>query len=36
MIQERVRKIRERHGLIAREMPEWPVDDQLELFRDHP
>jgi len=36
MIQERVRKIRERHGLIAREMPEWSVDDQLELFRDHP
>ena len=33
MIQERVRKIRERHGLIAREMPEWPVGDQLVLFR---
>jgi DNA repair photolyase len=33
MIQERVRKIRDRHGLIAREMPEWPVGDQLVLFR---
>ena len=32
MIQERVHKIRERHQLSAREAPEWPVDDQLELF----
>jgi DNA repair photolyase len=31
-IQERVRKIRDRHGLKAREAREWPVDDQLDLF----
>ncbi len=33
IISERVRKIRERHGLAERKPPEWPVDDQLELFR---
>ncbi len=33
MIQERVRKIRERYHLSAREAPAGPVDDQLELFR---
>jgi len=33
MIKERVHKIRERHKLASRELPEWPVDDQLELFR---
>jgi DNA repair photolyase len=32
MISERVHKIRERHKLISREIPEWPIDDQLELF----
>jgi DNA repair photolyase len=32
MIRERVRKIRERHNLTARETGEWPVDDQLDLF----
>jgi DNA repair photolyase len=32
MIKERVQKIRERYHLIPREIPEWPVDDQLELF----
>jgi DNA repair photolyase len=32
MIKERVRKIRDRHKLASREEPEWPVDDQLELF----
>jgi DNA repair photolyase len=32
MIKERVRKIRERYKLAAQEAPEWPVDDQLELF----
>ncbi len=33
MIQERVQKIRDRHKLATREAPEWPVDDQLDLFR---
>ena len=32
MIQERVRKIRARYKLKAREQPEWPADDQLDLF----
>jgi DNA repair photolyase len=32
MIKERVQKIRERYKLVAQEAPEWPVDDQLELF----
>jgi DNA repair photolyase len=32
MIAERVRKIRSRHKLKPREAPEWPLDDQLELF----
>jgi DNA repair photolyase len=32
MIQERVRKIRERHILTTREDREWPADDQLDLF----
>jgi DNA repair photolyase len=36
MIQERVHKIRERHKLISREIPEYPVDDQLELFANGP
>ena len=32
MIAERVRKIRARHRMKPREAPEWPLDDQLELF----
>jgi len=32
-IAERVRKIRERHGLAERKPPEWPLDDQLDLFQ---
>jgi DNA repair photolyase len=32
MINERVHKIRERHKLISREIPDCPIDDQLELF----
>jgi len=32
LIAERVRKIRERHKLATREAPEWPLDDQLDLF----
>jgi hypothetical protein len=32
MISERVHKIRERHKFISREIPECPLDDQLELF----
>jgi DNA repair photolyase len=33
MIAERLEKIRARHQLGRRETPEWPIDDQLELFR---
>jgi len=36
MIKERVQKIRERHNLLTQEAPEWPVDDQLELFQNRP
>jgi DNA repair photolyase len=32
MIRERVHKVLARHKLAAREVVEWPVDDQLELF----
>ena len=32
MLKERVQKIRERHKLVEREMPHWPVEDQMELF----
>jgi len=32
MIQERVKKIRERYKLAARDAGEWPLDDQLDLF----
>jgi DNA repair photolyase len=32
MIKERVQRIRERHRMASRETPEWPADDQLELF----
>ncbi|HTR38147.1 MAG TPA: radical SAM protein [Bryobacteraceae bacterium] len=32
MIAERVKKIRARHKLATREAPEWPLDDQLDLF----
>ena len=34
MIQERVQKIRSRHCMKPWEAPEWPVSDQLELFRE--
>ena len=33
MVQERVSKIRRRHHMLQREVPEWPQDDQMELFR---
>ena len=34
MIEERVDKIRARHGLAERKAPEWPIaDDQLDLFQ---
>ncbi|HLK20472.1 MAG TPA: radical SAM protein [Bryobacteraceae bacterium] len=36
MIRERVRKIRERYRLTASESPEWPVDDQMDLFASAP
>ena len=32
LLQERVRKIRARHRLKPWKEPEWPLDDQLELF----
>ncbi len=32
MIQERVRRVRERHKLKSWQTPEWPLTDQLELF----
>lgn len=32
MIRDRVRKIRERYHLTASDSPEWPVDDQMDLF----
>jgi DNA repair photolyase len=32
MIRERVQKVLARHKLPAKEMAEWPIDDQLELF----
>lgn len=32
LIAERLRKIRDRHGLQRQERLEWPVDDQLDLF----
>jgi DNA repair photolyase len=32
MIEKRVEKIRARHKLATREAPEWPVEDQLDLF----
>ena len=34
MIEERVQKIRERHCMKPREVPEWPVSDQMELFAE--
>ena len=33
IIRERLEKIRARHNLARREAPEWPMDDQLELFQ---
>jgi DNA repair photolyase len=36
MIKERVRTIRARHKLAARESAAWPADDQLELFAPEP
>jgi hypothetical protein len=33
IIRERLEKIRARYNLAHREAPEWPVGDQLELFR---
>ncbi len=36
MIKERVQRIRARHKLEPREVPEWPSDDQLDLFSDRP
>ncbi len=32
LLKERVRKIRARHKLMPRQGPEWPEDDQLDLF----
>jgi len=32
MIAERVEKIRAHHKMAARDAPEWPLDDQLDLF----
>jgi DNA repair photolyase len=32
MLRERVQKVRTRHKLAEREAPEWPLDDQLDLF----
>ncbi|HYL34280.1 MAG TPA: radical SAM protein [Bryobacteraceae bacterium] len=32
MLEERLRKIRSRHRLKQWEAPEWPLDDQLQLF----
>lgn len=34
MIKERVRKILARHNLVPRGGPEWPIDDQLQLFQE--
>ncbi len=35
MIQERVRRIRARHNLKPwQQQPEWPIDDQLDLFAE--
>jgi DNA repair photolyase len=34
MIEERIQRIRSRHNLKPREAPEWPLDDQLELFAE--
>jgi hypothetical protein len=32
MIAQRVTKIRSRHNLKPRQQPEWPIEDQMDLF----